>query len=80
MMAIALLAAACGSGEPAGGSDASDVEGSTWTLVDLAGAPVPDGVEVTVDHDGGRISGTGCCTQYSSGAAFDDGTVTASHC
>ena len=76
MMAIALLAAACGNGESASGSDGADVEATTWTLVDVAGAPVPDGVEVTLDYDGERISGTGGCNQYSGGATFEDGTVT----
>lgn len=73
---LTLLAAACGSDESAGATDSAAVEANTWTLEELAGEPVPAGVEVTLDFDGERISGTGGCNQYGGDATFEDGTVT----
>ena len=50
--------------------------GDLWTLEEIAGEAVPDGVEVTLEYDGERIAGSGGCNQYSGEATFDDGTVT----
>jgi len=50
------------------------VQGTVWTLDELASEPIPDGVEVTLEYDGERIAGTSGCNQYSGGATFDDGT------
>ena len=68
--------AACGSDEATGVTDASAVEATSWTLEEISGEAIPDGVEVTLEYDGERISGNGGCNQYSGGATFDDGTVT----
>lgn len=75
-MAVTFLAASCGSDEAAGVTDGTAVEGTTWTLEQLAGEPVPDGVEVTLEYDGETIAGTGGCNQYSGSAVFADGAFT----
>ena len=76
MAIAALLAASCGSDDGGGSTDADDVQGTEWTLDEVAGEAVPDGVVVTLEFDGERVAGTGGCNQYNSAATFDDGDVT----
>ena len=76
LVAAALLAAACASHDPGRATDAVAVEATIWTLDELAGEAVPDGVAVTLEYDGERISGNGGCNQYGAEAAFDAGAVT----
>jgi len=76
VVAVAFVAGGCGSDDAAGVTDASAVEATSWTLEEISGEAIPDGVEVTLEYDGERISGNGGCNQYSGGATFDDGTVT----
>lgn len=71
---VSLLIGACGSDE-ANDDAALSVEGTEWVLDELAGTPVPDGVEVTLEFDGTRVAGSGGCNQYSSDATFDNETV-----
>jgi heat shock protein HslJ len=76
VVTAALLAGACGSDDPGGVTDGAAVEATIWTLEELAAEAVPDGVDVTLEYDGERISGNGGCNQYSGGATFDAGAVT----
>ncbi len=71
-----LLGSACGSDDVAGRTDAAAVQGTVWTLDELAGESIDDGVEVTLVYDGEQVAGTGGCNQYSGDATFDDGVVT----
>ena len=80
-LALALVGltvfAACGSDDDAGGdAGGGPVAGTTWTLTELDGEPVPDGVTVDLTFDGERISGSSGCNQYTTAATFDDGEVT----
>lgn len=76
MVAAVLLGAACGSDDAAGRTDAAAVQGTVWTLDELAGESIADGVQVTLEYDGQRVTGTGGCNRYNGGATFDDGVVT----
>lgn len=71
-----LLGTACGSDDVAGRTAAAAVQGTVWTLDELAGESIADGVEVTLEYDGERIAGTGGCNQYNGEATFADGVVT----
>lgn len=77
-LALALVGltalAACGSDDGGGGTDA--VTGTTWTLTELDGDSLPDGVTVDLTFDGERIAGSSGCNQYTTTATFDDGEVT----
>lgn len=59
MIATLALLAACAPAMNAGGRP---LEGTDWTLVELAGAPVPAGVRApTLRLDSGRATGNGGC-------------------
>lgn len=45
-------------------SDGLSPEGVEWTLVTLAGEPVPDGVETTLFLSGGEVVGSAGCNSY----------------
>jgi len=68
--------AACGSDDDDGGGGTATVAGTTWTLTELDGDSLPDGVTVDLTFDGERIAGSSGCNQYTTAAAFDDGEVT----
>ena len=72
---MVFVAAACGSDDEGGVTEAAAVEGTTWKLDELAGERVPDGVEVTLRFDGASVEGNGGCNQYSGAATFADGAV-----
>ena len=65
---------ACGSDDDE--ADAVAVAGTTWTLTELDGAPLPDGVTVDLTFDGERIAGSSGCNQYTTAATFADGEAT----
>lgn len=58
------------------------LEGTEWALVELGGAPLPEGVGATLllHRDGGRVSGSGGCNTFTgsyrlAGASLDFGDV-----
>lgn len=75
--ALILMMAACATQPPGGtpsageaGSAGAPLEGTSWTLVELNGAPVPAGPRtptLTFGRDDGRASGTAGCNQFSAG-------------
>lgn len=54
------------------------LEGTRWTLVELAGAPVSDGVEATLVLDGAekQASGSGGCNRFSGPYRLQGGSLT----
>lgn len=51
-----------------GGEPRALLEGGPWTVEALAGEPVPDNVQVTLEFlDGGRIAGSSGCNRYTGG-------------
>ena len=43
----------------------SDLSGTAWRLVDLAGAAVPDGMEATLEFpEAGRVAGRAFCNRF----------------
>jgi heat shock protein HslJ len=59
-------------------SVASTIGGRTWTAVEIDGTPVPAGSPApTLTYEGGRISGTSGCNQYTGALTeAEPGTVT----
>ena len=55
---------------------AQSLLGSSWELVDLAGAPVLTDRAPTLEFpEPGRISGTGSCNHYSGSVELGEGTI-----
>lgn len=79
VVVAALLGTACGGDDDdAGSTDAASVQETTWVLTEMSGAPIPEGVEATLQFDGEAIAGSTGCNNYNGAATFEDGTVTVS--
>jgi len=71
------LAELPGADEPLVKVSAADLNGTSWTLVDLNldQQPVPAGTEITLNFADGQISGSGGCNNYTAGFSPDDPAV-----
>jgi heat shock protein HslJ len=76
---------ACGSDSKSSSTQATTaaasggtIEGTTWTVTELNGKPVPSGVQATLTFDGKSLSGSSGCNTYNGSASFADGKATVS--
>jgi putative lipoprotein len=66
---VEIVMAQAGGAEPAApAAEPPTLVGPVWALVEIAGAPPPEGVRAELSFDGdGRISGTGGCNRLGAG-------------
>ena len=74
LAAAALLLTACGSDDD-GGSEAFDLDGSTYTSTDVAGHDLVEGSTVTLSFDDGTMAVKAGCNTQTATYQVSDGTL-----
>jgi heat shock protein HslJ len=54
---------------------AQSLAGADWRITEIAGAPVPEGAEVTMAFSDGRVAGKAACNRYFGSFEAGDGTL-----
>lgn len=71
-----LLASACGGDDGGGGGEElTSLDGTSWTLVEGMEITIPDDIEMTLQFEGGRASGSGGCNRFMGGYEEDGQSV-----
>jgi inhibitor of cysteine peptidase len=78
LAALALLTAVTGcspiaSAAPGGDKTPVDLDGTSWTLIELNGQATIPGSEITLSVDGDQLAGTAGCNRYSGSVTFKNG-------
>ena len=76
VLLLALLAlfflTACGGS----GGEATDLDGSEWSLIEMNGEAIPEEVEINIAFSEGQISGQSACNRYFAGYEQDGSKLT----
>lgn len=78
VLAVFLSLPRCASPQesPRAGSKASVLDGTSWTLADLAGRPLADGDAPTARFEDGRVHGSDGCNRYSAPVTTNGDSIT----
>lgn len=81
---LAVLLSAAGTDAPAdpgaGGErtamarSAEEALGTGWRVIELLGTPLPDGVEITINFENGRMHGSSGCNYYGTDVTYAGNT------
>ena len=65
LLAVGLLVSACAAAAPGGSAPPSELVGTSWRAVTIAGQPVDGGIESTLSFlPDGQVAGSGGCNRF----------------